>query len=44
MKKKEWEERVLKKTLEKNKERKENFKATSFPLQRLYDPDDIRQT
>ena len=43
MKKKEWEERVLKKTLEKNKERKENFKATSFPLQRLYDPDDIRQ-
>jgi methylmalonyl-CoA mutase N-terminal domain/subunit len=43
MKKKEWVERILKKTLEKNKERKENFKATSFPVQRLYDPGDIGQ-
>jgi len=43
MKKKEWKERILKRTLEKNKERKENFKATSFPVQRLYDPEDIRQ-
>ncbi len=42
MKKKEWEERVIKKTLEKNKERKENFKATSFPVRRLYDPEDVR--
>jgi methylmalonyl-CoA mutase N-terminal domain/subunit len=41
MEKKEWEERVLKRTLEKNKERKENFKATSFPVQRLYDPESI---
>jgi len=38
MKKSEWEEGILKRTLEKNKERKENFKATSFLVQRLYDP------
>ncbi len=43
MKKKEWEERILKKTLEKNKERKEYFKVTSFPVRRLYDAGDIRQ-
>ena len=43
MKKKEWEERILKKTLEKNKERKEHFKVTSFPVRRLYDAGDIRQ-
>jgi methylmalonyl-CoA mutase, N-terminal domain len=43
MKKKEWEERILKRTLEKNKERKDDFKATSFPVQRLYDQDDIRE-
>jgi methylmalonyl-CoA mutase N-terminal domain/subunit len=42
MNKKEWEARVLKKTLEKNKERKENFKATSFPVRRIYDPSDVR--
>jgi len=43
MKKKEWQEGILKKTLEKNKERKDTFKATSFPVQRLYDADDIRE-
>lgn len=43
MKKKEWEERILKKTLKKNKERKENFKVTSFPLRRLYDAADISE-
>ena len=42
MKKKEWEERILKKTLEKNHERKEAFKATSLPVQRLYDPEDVK--
>ena len=42
MKKKEWEERILKKTLEKNPERKEAFKATSLPVQRLYDPEDLK--
>jgi methylmalonyl-CoA mutase N-terminal domain/subunit len=41
MKKKEWEERIVKKTLEKNRERKEKFKATSVPVKRLYDPGDI---
>jgi methylmalonyl-CoA mutase N-terminal domain/subunit len=43
MKKKEWEERILKRTLEKNKERRESFKATSLTVRRLYDPDDIRE-
>ncbi len=42
MKKKEWEERILKKTLEKNHERKEAFKATSLPVQRFYDPEDVK--
>ncbi len=42
MKKNEWEERIVKKTLAKNKERKENFKATSFPVERLYGPEDVR--
>ena len=42
MKKKEWEEGILKRTLEKNKERKPGFKATSLPVRRLYDPEDIR--
>ena len=42
MKKKEWEERIVKKTLEKNRERRESFKATSLPVQRLYDPEDVR--
>ncbi|MBN2346859.1 MAG: methylmalonyl-CoA mutase, partial [Candidatus Aminicenantes bacterium] len=42
MKKKEWEEGILKKTLEKSGERKKNFKATSFPVRRLYDPDDLQ--
>jgi methylmalonyl-CoA mutase N-terminal domain/subunit len=41
MKKKEWEERVLKKALEKNGERRKTFKATSFPVQRLYDPGSV---
>ena len=36
--KKEWEERVLKKSLAKNRERREKFKTTSFPVQRVYDP------
>ena len=43
MKKKEWEERILKRTLEKNKERKPGFKATSLPVRRLYDPEDVRE-
>jgi methylmalonyl-CoA mutase N-terminal domain/subunit len=43
MNKKEWEERILKRSLEKNKERRENFKATSLPVRRLYDPGDIRE-
>ena len=43
MKKNEWEEGILKRTLEKSKERKENFKATSFPVQRLYDPGDVSE-
>jgi len=34
----EWEEKVLKKTLAKNPERKEQFKTSSFPLDRIYDP------
>jgi len=38
MDKKEWQERILKKTLEKNRERREVFKNTSFPVQRIYDP------
>ena len=38
MTKKEWEERVLKKSLAKNRERREKFKTTSFPVQRVYDP------
>jgi methylmalonyl-CoA mutase N-terminal domain/subunit len=42
MKKNEWEERILKRTLEKNKERKENFKATSLPVQRLYGPEEVQ--
>jgi methylmalonyl-CoA mutase N-terminal domain/subunit len=42
MKKKDWEERILKKTLEKNPERKQAFKATSLPVQRLYDPEDVK--
>jgi len=42
MKKKEWDERIVRKTLEKNKERKESFKATSLPVRRLYDPEDVR--
>ena len=41
MKKSEWEEGILKKTLMKSGERKENFKATSFPVQRLYDPGSV---
>ena len=43
MKKNEWEEGILKRTLEKSKERKENFRATSFPVQRLYDPDAVSE-
>jgi methylmalonyl-CoA mutase N-terminal domain/subunit len=43
MNKKEWEERILKRSLEKNRERKENFKTTSLPVRRLYDPGDIRE-
>jgi methylmalonyl-CoA mutase N-terminal domain/subunit len=42
MKKNEWEERILKRTLDKNKERKESFKATSLPVRRLYDPGDVQ--
>ncbi len=42
MKKNEWEERILKRTLDKNKERKESFKATSLPVRRLYDPEDVQ--
>ncbi|MCU0275284.1 MAG: methylmalonyl-CoA mutase family protein [Acidobacteria bacterium] len=42
MKKKEWEDRIVKKTLAKNPERKEVFKATSLPVQRLYDPGDVQ--
>ncbi len=42
MKKNEWEEGILKKTLDKNKERKESFKATSLPVRRLYDPEDVQ--
>jgi methylmalonyl-CoA mutase N-terminal domain/subunit len=38
MKKTEWEECILKKTLEKNRERRGIFKVTSFPIQRIYDP------
>jgi methylmalonyl-CoA mutase N-terminal domain/subunit len=41
MNKKEWEERIVKKTLAKNKERKPEFRATSVPVKRLYDPDDL---
>jgi methylmalonyl-CoA mutase N-terminal domain/subunit len=43
MSKKEWEERILKRSLEKNKERKESFKTTSLLVRRLYDPEDIRE-
>ncbi len=42
MTKKEWEDRILKKTLEKNHERRENFKNTSFAVQRIYDPNAVR--
>src|SRR5512145_1671496 len=42
MKKNEWEERILKRTLEKNRERKEIFKATSLPVQRLYGPEEVQ--
>ncbi len=43
MKKSEWEEGILKRTLARNKERKEAFKATSLPVRRLYDPEDVRE-
>ncbi|HOW43673.1 MAG TPA: methylmalonyl-CoA mutase family protein [Candidatus Aminicenantes bacterium] len=43
MKKKEWEERILKKTLDRNPERKQAFKATSLPVRRLYDPEDVKE-
>jgi methylmalonyl-CoA mutase N-terminal domain/subunit len=42
MKKEQWEERIVKKTLEKNKERKEHFKATSLAVRRIYDPGDVQ--
>jgi methylmalonyl-CoA mutase N-terminal domain/subunit len=38
MDKKEWQERVLKKTLDKNRERRDIFKNSSFSVQRVYDP------
>ncbi|MBN2400561.1 methylmalonyl-CoA mutase [candidate division KSB1 bacterium] len=43
MNKKEWEDRILKKTLEKNHERRESFKNTSFAVQRIYDPSVVRE-
>ncbi|MFH2107789.1 MAG: methylmalonyl-CoA mutase family protein [Chrysiogenia bacterium] len=43
MKKSEWEEGILKTTLAKSRERKENFRATSFPVQRLYDPGSVSE-
>jgi methylmalonyl-CoA mutase N-terminal domain/subunit len=42
MNKKEWEERILKKSLSKNRERREHFKTTSFPVQRVYDPQALK--
>ncbi len=41
MKKKEWEECVLKKTLAKNPERQHRFKTSSLPVERLYGPEEI---
>ncbi len=43
MKRKEWDERILKKSLEKGGERKDAFKATSLPVRRLYDPEDVKE-
>ncbi len=41
MTRKEWEERILSRTLAKNPERQPRFKTTSFEARRLYDPQDL---